>query len=417
VVAHDVVTAALTLLIMWVAMPHLIAAADPAQTFGRPRWYLPPGALLAFIAWLVAGVVIHEGSHAACAKGFGFPVTHVQLGCGRVLARGRVGRTLVSLHAYPFAGLTAWLPGTRRVLLSQRAAVAAAGPLANLALGLLLLGLRTHAPLLTVSGAGANLMLFIANTLPRPPSQHGQRGNDGWQILGSVTRSHRALTQARRWQLQAAVTAFGASERSADLASYLRSAIDAAGGDHPDAEALLAMLLLSPRATKEQIAEGFTRSERLLRDGRAHPLWRAAALNNRAYLIAVAGWPQLMPEAEALAREAIRWRPNEPSFSGTLALVLVRLGRDAEAGPLVLGVMQNRLEAMRSATGRASPHLNRSLAANRCTLALLHVRAGRLDAARVELAAARALDPQCLLLVELDRLLCAEAPAAVPAAA
>jgi tetratricopeptide (TPR) repeat protein len=300
---------------------------------------------------------------------------------------------------------------------AQRAAVAAAGPVSNLVLGLLLLDLRTHAPLLTVAGACANLLLFLENALPCPPSQRTRFANDGWQILGNLTRSHWALGQARRLELQARSAALAGTTRSAELASYLRSAIDASGGDYPDAQALLAMLLLSPSSTKAQIAEGFAVSEDLLCDARAHPVWRAHALNNRAYLIAVGGWPHLMAEAEASAREALRWRPDEPGCSGTLALVLVRLERYAEAYGLLASVIQLRLAAMQTATERALPHLQRSLAANRCTQALLHARAGALDAARAELAHARSLDPQCLLLPELDRLLGPEADAGVAAAA
>ncbi len=141
------------------------------------------------------------------------------------------------------------------MLPSQRAAVAAAGPLTNLALGALLLGLRTHAPLLTVTGACANLLLFVGNALPCPPSQNTPVANDGWQILTSVTRSHWALNQARRSELQARAVALAGAARTTELASYLRSAIAASGGDYPDAQALLAMLLLSPESTKAQIAE------------------------------------------------------------------------------------------------------------------------------------------------------------------
>jgi hypothetical protein len=280
-----------------------------------------------------------------------------------------------------------------------------------------LLGLRTHAPDLTVTGACANLLLFVGNAVPRPPSLNTAVANDGWQILKSLTKSHWALNQARRWQLQAGVVALGGVERTTEVAFYLRSAIDAAGGDYPDAEALLAMILLSPSGTKAEIAEGFARSARLLCDARAHPMWRACALNNRAYLLAVGGWPHLMAEAEVLARDALRWRRNDPSVWGTLGLVLVRLGRDAEAEALVAKVIQTRLGAMRTATGRALQQQKRSLAANRCVLALLYARAGKVDSARCEVALARSLDPQCLLLAELDRLVSAESGAAIAAAA
>ena len=75
-----------------------------------------------------------------------------------------------------------------------------------------------------------------------------------------------------------------------------------------------------------------------------------------AHLIAVGGWPHLMKEAEALAREALRWRPNDLSFTGSLALVLVRLGRDAEAEALLTKVIPTRQGAGRTATGRGLQH-------------------------------------------------------------
>jgi hypothetical protein len=56
------------------------------------------------------------------------------------------------------------------------------------------------------------------------------------------------------------------------VASYLRSAIDASGGDDPDAEAFLAMSLLAPTRTKAEITEGFARSQRLLCDAGVHPI-------------------------------------------------------------------------------------------------------------------------------------------------
>jgi Flp pilus assembly protein TadD len=124
-----------------------------------------------------------------------------------------------------------------------------------------------------------------------------------------------------------------------------------------------------------------------------------------------------MVEAEALAREALRWRPSDPSIFGTLALVLVRLGRHAEAEALLAKVIEERAGAIRTATGRALQHLKRSLAANRCTLALLDAGAGRSDAARAELALARSLDPQCLLTTELDRVLGTQSGVAAAAAA
>jgi hypothetical protein len=58
--AHSVLTLALAVVALWVAVPHLIASADPAVTLGRPPGYVPGAALLAFYAWLVVGMIVHE---------------------------------------------------------------------------------------------------------------------------------------------------------------------------------------------------------------------------------------------------------------------------------------------------------------------------------------------------------------------
>jgi tetratricopeptide (TPR) repeat protein len=133
-------------------------------------------------------------------------------------------------------------------------------------------------------------------------------------------------------------------------------------------------------------------------------------------MLAVGGWPNLMAEAEWAARAALRCHPNNASMLGTQALVLVRLGRFDEAEPIAEKVVQHRLKAMASAQGTALVELAANLAANRCALALLYARTGRVGAARRELAEARSLDTTCELLPELEQVLAAAPHDAVPAA-
>jgi membrane-associated protease RseP (regulator of RpoE activity) len=85
---------------------------------------------------LAGTVLVHEIAHAVAARWAGGPVREVAVGFGPILARGRVGDTDVTLRAIPVGGFAAIdvaaLPPSKRVQ------VLLAGPLANIASGLLL---------------------------------------------------------------------------------------------------------------------------------------------------------------------------------------------------------------------------------------------------------------------------------------
>jgi tetratricopeptide (TPR) repeat protein len=173
----------------------------------------------------------------------------------------------------------------------------------------------------------------------------------------------------------------------------------------PDAEAMLCSYLLEVGSDPDAIKEGFERSSRLLEDRRASPALRASALNRRAFMLAVGGWPHLMEEAEWAARDALHFLPGNQDVLGTMGLVLVRLGRFDEAEPMINTVIEHNLRAIAIAEGTTPASRVRSLAANRCALALLYAQTNRSDAAVNELAHARASDSACPLLPELDLML------------
>lgn len=416
VVAHSIISWLAVFGIVFVAMPRLLASATRNPLLGQqPSSVLTARDLLVFYVSLAVGVLVHECSHAACASGFGFTVTQIHLGTGRVLYRRKAGDLVAVLHIAPFGGVTMWRPDATPVTPAKRAAVAFAGPLSNLALAALCWAARSYQPAIAIPAACANLLLFIENVAPRPYSLKSGNANDGWQILKNLTKSHWARTHARRLELVNRCVAAERDGRTSEAIGQLRSDIEKAGGDYPDAEALLCVLLLSPRESQANIGEGFQRSSRLVHDQRAFPGLRAMALNHRAFMLAVGGWPHLMAEAEWAAREALRENPDKMWRRGTLAIVLFRLGRFDEAERIVGEVVQHDLKAVRDAKGAQLVNLAKNAAANRCTLALLHAHTNRRDAAQRELAGVRSLDTNCVLLPELERVLAAGPNAGVPA--
>jgi hypothetical protein len=310
---------------------------------------------LAFYVALFVGVCLHEGAHAVCARAFGFTVTGVRIGSGPSMYRARVQRTIVTFHLVPLSGLTSWRPGPAEVTTRKRALIAAAGPIANLCIAAITWSLRAHQPTWTVPAACANLLLFVQNMLPRPSRAARDTPNDGWQILKNLSGSHWAKTHVRRLEMTARCGALTAAGSMDDAIAYLRSEIARHGGDDPDADAVLCGYLLSATGHPDAIQEGFERSSRLLKDRRAFPALRASALNDRAYMLAVGGWPHLIEEAEWAARESLHFLPRNPSVAGALGFVLLRLGRFDEAEPRLKGAIQHDLNAMSAANSTTLP--------------------------------------------------------------
>ncbi len=400
-----VVSWALTLAMLWYFIPRVVAITTHQTFLGAARHGLTGTELLGFYLGLVVGVIVHEGAHAVCARGFGLDVSTVALGAGPVLFQVKLGGTRVSVHLMPLAGMTGWRPGETQMDGNMRAAVAFAGPLSNLLLAGVLLAARSYAPAIATAAAGGNLLLFAENLLPRPAGMGSRVGTDGWQMMKNLTRSYWATAHTRRLELAERCRLLLLEGRGAQVFDHLRGEIDRAGGDYPDAEAMLAMFLLHEGRRQEDLDEGFLRSGRLAYDKRAFPNLRGMALNNRAWRLAVGGWPEYMPDAEWAAREALRIIPNNPAVLGTLALVLVRLGRFDEAEAIIHNVTARQRKALARAKGPARDQLAKAVASEHCITALLYARTGRVDAAAGELERARELHSDCLLVPELDQLL------------
>jgi membrane-associated protease RseP (regulator of RpoE activity) len=102
------------------------------------------------VSVLAGTVLIHEIAHAAAARRAGGEVREVGIGFGPPLARRRVAGVDVTLRAIPFGGFAAIdierLPPARRI------PVLLAGPLANIAAGLVLRALAGQAQPVALPG-------------------------------------------------------------------------------------------------------------------------------------------------------------------------------------------------------------------------------------------------------------------------
>jgi membrane-associated protease RseP (regulator of RpoE activity) len=151
---------------------------------------------------LALGMYLHEFAHAAAVRICGQSVRRVQLGVGQVLfAVGRVEFRAIPIHGFT----TRFGHGSRW----QVAFIAAAGPLANLALaGLVFTGLSSLCGPFVAAIGVPQLGLGIGNLVPRT-SRYVPRGNDGKQIIDQFRRPPTTLVStgpsadARRTRLVA----------------------------------------------------------------------------------------------------------------------------------------------------------------------------------------------------------------------
>jgi hypothetical protein len=117
---------------------------------------------------------------------------------------------------------------------------------------------------------------------------------------------------------------------------------------------------------------------------------RYARLNNIAYVDALIGDPQLLPEADAYSREAYEAAPWLSYIVGTRGTVLVAMGQ-LEAG---IKLLKESFE-----TGRTP----RSKAENACHLAMAYFRTGDRVQADNYLKLARQLDSGCRFIEWAER--------------
>ncbi|MCY1016098.1 site-2 protease family protein [Pyxidicoccus sp. MSG2] len=349
-----------------------------------------------FPALMLASVAVHEAGHALAARAVGLTVLRIELGMGRRVWRGRLGRTDVVLNAFPVLGLTFCGAASERALRTRFWFLVAGGPAITAAL-VVLLWPPTSSPWQVVLPLEAfahriaprellvffNLWLLAFNLLPVPLLVRN---------LGMVNDGTRLLTipfsrQDEARDLLDSAVLLDATERveRRDFAGA-RERLDEALARRP-ASVHLRNVLGTVQLAEGEHAEARTTFLGLLRDVSPKTLSFWFIRNNVAWTDFLLRREELRAEADEHSAAAYARLKNVPAIVGTRGAVLVWLDRSAEAVPL--------LERAFVATG-APP--NRANVA--CTLVLGFTRLGDRERAARWLARAEENDPHCALLSE-----------------
>lgn len=366
---------------------------------------LEPIALgLATLALLLAGgllsIVVHELAHAAAAKLLGGTPYCILIGQGKPWAQFRFLGMRWIVRGPPQGGFTGFaLHGTRWFRL-RAWLVIAAGPLTHvlwIALALCVWQLAEGAtsgwPRIwlrsgSIGFAVLQAILLAYNVWPREwPSQYGTNPSDGMHLLKiprmSVAELEEQLAGHRSTQLYFDCwRAFESHDH--DQAHEYALQMPDSEKFRPVRELTLAIAewpLRGVNASCERLAA-------LLDDLEQDHELRPHVLNAMGWFLTITGQPEVLERAEAMAREALDHDPNDPGFVGTLGSVLVAKGELADGRRL--------LERAR----RVNPPFGRAL--NSCFLALADLQDGDHKGAAAHLGTAREIDPQCLLLGDVE---------------
>lgn len=351
-----------------------------------------------FPALMLASVALHEAGHALAARALGLSVPRVEVGRGRRVWRGQLGRTGLLLNAFPTLGLTYVGSDSERGLRAKWWLTIAAGPAASatlLALCMLwpsplsardaVLPLEPFARQVAPRAllAFLNLWLLAFNllplsllvrgsglvndgtrllTIPFAPADEAQAMLDMPAVLESTERLERHDHDGARRLLLEALARRPASR-------HLRNAlgtVQLAAGEHAEARATFLELLQDTPPEDSSVW-----------------LFR----NNLAWADFLLRSDELRTEADAHSAAVAARLEHVPAVLSTRGAVLLWLGRTDEAVTL--------LEHAFAATS-APPHR----ATIACNLAVGWVRLGDAAAAARWLARAEENDARCPLLAE-----------------
>jgi hypothetical protein len=304
------------------------------------------GLALTLIA-VVVSILVHEGGHALAGAGAGFRIMRIIVGIGPPIVCFRWRGVDVQINLLPLVGATVGAPKHRyRGIRLRQWFFVAGGPLANL---LVCLAVRRIAGVTTddlEEFSFATLLLLVNGSLAAlnliPIRLPDGTVSDGYALLTVPFWSRRRIE-----------------------ASYLlqHGSLAHRDGQHEAARALW----------REGLAQA------------ADPRLDALFKNNIAFASVVIGRDEDLPEADRLSAEAFRAIPTHPAVVGTRGAVLLRLGRAAQALPLLAASQAGALD-------------NHSRALGMALLASALAALGRPAEAVRKLAQARRAEPACDLI-------------------
>jgi tetratricopeptide (TPR) repeat protein len=376
----------------------LLYALSPASSIAV--LYLN-GALVVLLLPIL--ILIHELAHAAVGKLVRLRVFGIAVGIGRTVWQGRFRDIEWAVNMVPVAGITAIgarpMPHIRgRIFL-----VYLAGPTSHI---LLALACHFAIQLLPISELAegllrvlifANLFLAVVNLLPRKAAGiTGAQGSDGWHLLRTPSLPEAELTKQYVSSYAAdAIRAY--TDHDFDKAQVWLDkalALDSGSAIARNVQGILLMARREYAVSRETFLQLIATPEG------NEPGLHYILLNNVAYLNALLRDPALLPEADQLSAETVKHLPWLPAVLGTRGAVLVELGRLDEGIALLKKAMSLHVD-------------KQGKALNACHVALGEIRRGNPVDAQKYLVTARALDPRCFLLADVEAQVTASRPVGV----
>lgn len=339
--------------------------------------------------FLILAIIPHELGHAIVGHWSGWRVFAVVIGIGKQIFKFRLWGVIFSFHLLPVAGVTRLAPVDARWFRVKCFFIFLAGCAVNaaIAIGILLFwwdswsgisfsGLP-HAARLCV---WVNLWIMAFNLWP----QHSKITNldtDGKQLLKTFSKKQENVDQllAARFALEAMVR----REEYKDPAGALDWCNQGLALFPHNVHLLnVSGILCLDQQDYRRARDIFLKllPSEVKPDG-----MRYLILNNIAYVDALIGDPELLPEADAHSKEAYGAAPWVPSITGTRGTVLVAMGQ-----------MEDGIKLLKESFEKAES--SRSKAENACHLAIANVRIGNRDQAEKYLKLARELDSSCPLI-------------------
>lgn len=350
-------------------------------------------------------IVIHEIAHAVVAQFTDLPVFGIVIGIGKPIWSGKLLGIDWTINALPTAGVTAIGPRPVPYIRLKLFLTYLAGPASHvvMAFAFFLLGfLFSPAGLVAQifrSLAVANILLAVLNLFPQKvPSLLGMQGTDGWHLLH--------IPFWKKSEFEKRYVGYYAGEA---LQAYLAHDFDAArkwleealalDGSSGSIRNILGMIQMAQQKYQESRA---TFTQLLETQDGKEPALHYILLNNIAYLDALLQDTSLLPEADQYSAEAFKHLPWVPAVIGTRGTVLLELGQCEEG-----------IALLKKSMALADKH---GKALDACHIAMGEMRRGNPDEAHKYLASAKVLDPDCILIPNVEAQL-ARFDARVPAPA
>ncbi len=308
------------------------------------------------LAWLVLlypaawiALALHEGAHALLALTLKFKIFEIRLGSGRLQKVWKWRGCFIRLFPIPYCG---WVliaaPGARWYRL-RRAAITAAGPLANaiLCAGLIRLGESQFGKPSGIRDEFESALLLVSawfllwSVWPRSSTLYGRRVySDGYRILQLPFLSkEKVYEETAHFYWHQAGQLIGNGEKKRALRLLRKGARKLAAASNWEGCCTFASMY----ADAGEVDLARTMFLEVLDASKTEPNSniRTIAGDGLACLALYHDRPDLLPEARGVMEDLVATFPTTITLKGTLGSILVELGEAEKAEALLREVLHS----------------------------------------------------------------------------